>query len=273
MRTERDWGEAESRIEGRSQLQPDAEMKCFQMLFLTSNSKEVLRMNFQIIGDSDCPLVQIRLNRGETVKVENGAMAYMQGVSLTGKMNSRKGGFGGVLGAIGRSLTSGESIFITQAVGDTDGGILGVAPAIPGKITSLPVGSSQYCLNTGAFLACDDTVSYRMVSQNIGKALFAGTGGLFVMESEGEGDLLVNAFGDIMELNVMPGKDILVDNDHVVAWDQSLDYRIEVASGAFGFTTGEGLVNRFSGSGKVLIQTRNIRSLAAEVNKYIPSDN
>jgi len=34
-------------------------------------------------------------------------------------------------------------------------------------------------------------------------------------------------------------------------------------SGTFGFTTGEGLVNRFMGEGKVYIQTRNLSSLAS----------
>ena len=38
----------------------------------------------------------------------------------------------------------------------------------------------------------------------------------------------------------------------MVAWDASLNYDIHVASGIFGFTTGEGIVNEFHGSGTVL---------------------
>ncbi|MBT8846585.1 TIGR00266 family protein, partial [Lactobacillus delbrueckii subsp. bulgaricus] len=53
-----------------------------------------------------------------------------------------------------------------------------------------------------------------------------------------------------------------IDNEHVIAWDANLDYDIKVASGMFGFTSGEGLVNHFTGDGKVLIQTRNLHSLA-----------
>lgn len=37
----------------------------------------------------------------------------------------------------------------------------------------------------------------------------------------------------------------------------------------FGFKTGEGLVNRFTGSGKVLIQTRNIQSLAGILSPFM----
>lgn len=36
-----------------------------------------------------------------------------------------------------------------------------------------------------------------MEKQNIGKAIFGGTGGLFVIETEGEGQLLISGFGDI----------------------------------------------------------------------------
>ncbi|MBT9003188.1 TIGR00266 family protein, partial [Lactobacillus delbrueckii subsp. bulgaricus] len=175
--------------------------------------------------------------------------------------------------AIGRSLTSGESMFITQATGDADGGQIGVAPAIPGEIVKLSVGKQQYCLNTGAFLASDDSVSYKMRSQKLSKAAFGGTGGFYVMQTEGEGDMLVNAFGDLVELTVTSDKPISIDNEHVIAWDSSLDYDIQVASGMFGFTSGEGLVNHFTGDGKVLIQTRNLHSLAEALQPFIVEKN
>lgn len=229
-------------------------------------------MRYRILGDSDCPLAEVNLSAGEIIKIERGAMAYSSNVSLEGKMNSGKKGIGGMLGAIGRSITSGESMFMTHATGQMEGAFIGIAPSIPGKISCLNVGGAhQYRLNTGVFLACDDSVEYTMESQNIGKAFLGGTGGLFVMETKGTGDLLVSAFGDILEMEVSPQRPLLIDNEHVVAWDASLDYQIRVASGTFGFTTGEGVVNEFYGSGKVLIQTRNIRSLAEAVRPFIPT--
>ncbi|MFT8384107.1 MAG: AIM24 family protein, partial [Lacticaseibacillus paracasei] len=63
----------------------------------------------------------------------------------------------------------------------------------------------------------------------------------------------------------------VIDNSHVVAWDSKLNYNIQPASGIIGFTTGEGLVNRFSGSGTVYIQTRNIEALANLVQPFLPS--
>ena len=228
-------------------------------------------MNYQIKGDSDCPMIVARLEQGETIMMESGAMVFMQDVELQGNLNSKQKGLGGLLGAIGRSLTSGESMFITSATGKSDEAIVGIAPSVPGKIVKLEVGGYvQYRLNTGACVCCDNDVAYEMKSQDISKAFFSGTGGLFVMETTGTGDIFVSAFGDILELEVTPEKPLVIDNEHVVAWDSSLEYHIEVASGIIGFTSGEGLVNKFSGSGKVLIQTRNIHSLANQLIPYMP---
>ena len=210
-------------------------------------------MRYKILGDSDCPLVHIQLDMNEKVKIERGAMAYVSNVDLEGKMNSSKKGLGGVLGAIGRSITSGESMFMTHATGKSSDSYIGIAPAIPGKINCLHVDG--------------------MKSQNVGKALLGGTGGFFIMQTQGEGDILVSAFGDILPLEVTPDHPITIDNEHVVAWDASLNYDIHVASGIFGFTTGEGIVNEFHGSGTVLIQTRNVHNLAEAIRPFLPSSN
>ena len=231
-------------------------------------------MRYKILGDSDCPLVHIELGMNEKAKIERGAMAYVSNVDLEGKMNSSKKGLGGVLGAIGRSLTSGESMFMTHATGNSNDAYIGIAPAIPGKIHCLHVeANKQYCLNTGAFLASDESVDYIMKSQNVGKALFGGTGGFFIMQSQGEGDLLVSAFGDILPLEVTPDHPVTIDNEHVVAWDAFLNSNSHAAGGLFGFTTGDGHVNEFRGSGTVLIQTRNVHNLADAIRPFLPSSN
>ena len=228
-------------------------------------------MRYQILGDSDNPLLEVALVQNETIRLERGAMVYMQDVNLEGRMTSNSKGLGGVLKALGRSMTSGESFFISEATGMTNDALIGIAPSVTGCIRHLDVGARQYRLNTGAFLACDAGVQYNMVSQkSVGKAIFGGTGGFFIMETTGSGDLFVNAFGDMMELEVRPGRALVIDNGHVVAWDSTLDYQIRVASGTFGFKSGEGLVNEFHGSGKVLIQTRNIKSLADTLIPYLP---
>lgn len=228
-------------------------------------------MKYQIKGDSDCPIVEINLDRGKKVRIERGSMAYMSNTMIEGKMNGNKKGLSGALGALGRALTSGESIFITEAVGVEDDGILGIAPSIPGKIVCLEIEPGHhYCLNDGAFLACDEGVTYEMKKQSLGRALLGGTGGFFVMHTAGRGNLLINAYGDIQEIEVTDEHPISIDNEHVVAWEDTLNYELKIASGTFGFTTGEGIVNEFHGNGKVYIQSRNIHSLASALIPYLP---
>ena len=74
-------------------------------------------MYYTIKGDSDCPLVEITLNQNEKVKIERGSMAYMSNVSLEGKRNDKGAGCKGVMGEMGRSIASGESMVRTEATG------------------------------------------------------------------------------------------------------------------------------------------------------------
>lgn len=228
-------------------------------------------MNYTIKGDSDCPLVEITLQNNEQVLIENGSMAYMRDVKIEGKMNSKSKGIGGFFSALGRSLTSGESMFITEATATSSDALLGIAPSVPGKVVCLKVDQTkQFYLNTGSFVACDKGVSYEMKSQSVSKALLAGTGGLYIMHTSGTGDVLINAFGDIQTVQVDENHPIIIDNEHVVAWEDSLTYNLKVASGTFGFTTGEGIVNEFHGNGIVYIQSRNIHNLANALLPFIP---
>ncbi len=228
-------------------------------------------MNYTLTNSSVFPLVEVTLNKSESIRLERGAMVYHHGeVSLEGKMNSNgSGGLGGVLKAIGRSAVSGESMFITTATGLANGAKIGIAPGTPGAIRELPIGTQQWRINDGSFLACDEGVTYVMQRQSLGKAVFAGSGGLFVMETAGSGTMLVTSYGDLLEVQLDGTRPLVVDNTHVVAWSKELTYSMKFASGTFGFKSGEGLVNEFQGRGTVLIQTRNIPSLAGMIQPYI----
>ena len=231
-------------------------------------------MQYELQGSSTFPIAVLQLGTGQRVQIESGAMIYHNGnIKLEGKMNSNgKSGLGGLMSAIGRSVTSGESFFITTAEGTADDGQLAIAPGNPGRIEELTLDAThQWRLNTGAFLAADSTASYSMIRQKTSGALFGGTGGFFIMESQGTGTMLVSAFGDLLPLDLDGSHDFVIDNNHVVAWSSDLDYDIEAASGVVGFTTGEGLVTRFHGQGRVYIQTRNIEALADMVKPFMPT--
>ena len=224
-------------------------------------------MNYTIDKSRQDPVAIITLRRGEEVMIERGSMVYHCGnVALEGTLNSNgRRGLGGVLSAIGRSMSSGESMFITRAIGETDGATIAIAPCIPGTISELTAKEgSQWRINDGAFLACGETVSYRMERQSVGKA-FLGTGGLFIMTTAGNGPVLIHSCGEVISIELDGSKGIVVDNDRALAWSETLNYQIRAASGVFGFTTGEGFVNEFSGRGTVLVQTRNLKSIISQI--------
>ena len=153
------------------------------------------------------------------------------------------------------------------------------APVGAETIQVLDVGAISYKITDGAFVAAESGVSLNVRSQNLGSAMFGQTGGFFICEASGVGKLAVSGFGSSFVLDVEPGKDIIIDNAHVVAWDSSLNHEISVAtqqsSGLLGqlvnsVTSGEGMVLKFSGRGKVVICSRNRENFIAWLLKGMP---
>ena len=228
-------------------------------------------MRFSMDSNMQFPLVELSLNQGETVFIQRGSMVYhTPNVILNTQLNASGSGLGRFVKAVGRSMVSGESTFITQAVAQSDNGYLALAPDAPGQVIPLQLGEKQYRLNDGAFLALDGTAYYTMERQSVGKALFGGQGGFFVMTTQGQGTLLANAFGSIKKLE-LHNQEVTIDNAHVVAWSQSLNYHVHLENGFWqSIGTGEGVVNTFQGTGEVYVQSLNLQTFAGSLSKFIP---
>ena len=222
---------------------------------------------FSVTGDVD-PFLHVSMKQGETIYCESDAMVMMEtALDLKGKMT------GGMGSAIMRRFANGESFFQQHIEAVRGSGDCLLSPTLPGAIEVVDVGARQYLLNDGAFVAATSGTEMKVRTQSIGNALFAQSGGFFVMETAGTGQVVVSGFGSMFQLDVEPGKDVVIDNSHVVCWDNSLKYEISVTTGGGagggggigGFlgnivnsvTSGEGIVLRFSGSGKVFICSRN----------------
>ena len=221
------------------------------------------RMKYTIDSNMQFPLVEIALEAGETAYIQQGSMVYhTPSVTLNTRLNGRGSGLGKLMGAIGRSFTSGESMFITQAISNADDGKLALAPSMPGQVIALDLGTKQYRLNDGAFLALDGSAQYKMERQSVGRAFFGGQGGLFVT-------LLANSFGSIKKLELNGGS-ITIDNAHVVAWSKDLNYDIHLENGFLqSIGTGEGIVNTFHGYGEIYVQSLNIETFSRVIGNHI----
>ncbi len=214
---------------------------------------------FEITGGVD-PLLTVKLEKGEAILAESNAMVAMDSVlSLKGKTR------GGIMASLARKFMNDESFFQQRIEADDEPGTVLLAPNLPGDVCILDVGPVQYLLSDGSFLACTEGVSLATKSQGLGRALLGNSGGFFVMGTEGSGRIAVSGFGSIREIEVTPDRPVTVDNGHLVAWDKNLSYDLSLNTGKHSIlgklvnsqTTGEGIVLKFRGSGKILVCSRN----------------
>ena len=228
---------------------------------------------FTVTGDND-PFLHVSLRHGESISCESDAMVMMESnLDLTGRMQ------GGSVGALARRLANGESFFQQHIKATRGDGDCLLAPTLPGAIEVLDVGAVQYKIADGAYMAATDGVEVTAQLQNIGAALFGSTGGFLIGQTSGSGQVAVTGFGTLFTLDVTPNNPITIDNGHVVAWDSRLNHQISLSTsqdrGLLGnivnsMTSSEGVVLKFSGSGKVIICSRNAGSFTAWVSSQIP---
>lgn len=207
---------------------------------------------------------EITLPPGGTVRVEAGAMAMTRG-DIT-MATSTQGGF---MKGLRRSL-GGESFFVND-FSSTRGGVVAVAAALPGDMTQVSLdGSGSLLVQSGSWIASDPTVDVDS-KWGGGKSFFSGEG-LILLRCSGRGDLLVSSYGAIRAATLAAGDSITLDTGHVVAFDETVQYKVRKA-GNWKSTIlgGEGLVTDFTGPGRVWLQTRSSSDLVAWLSARMPS--
>lgn len=112
-------------------------------------------------------------------------------------------------------------------------------------------------LDDGMFLACESSVEQQVVMRsNLSSAVF-GREGLFNLKLVGNGIVALESYVPRDELiEITLENDVLrVDGNFAVAWSGSLEFTVEKSTKTLlgSGMTGEGLVNVYRGSGKVLL--------------------
>ena len=131
-------------------------------------------------------------------------------------------------------------------------------------------GSSEIFLQSSAYVASSMNVDVDSKWQGF-KGFFSGEG-LFLLRCTGQGDLWFNTYGAMIEVPV--DGNYVVDTSHVVAFTSGLEYNVESVGGLKSlFLSGEGLVCRFHGQGKVWIQTRHPMAFANWAYPFRPQKN
>lgn len=224
-------------------------------------------VTFEIVAAGDAPVVRARIPAGGSLFADSGAMMTMS-PNLKVESSLR----GGVMGALSRSLLRGETFFYLTISAAQSAGEALLAPSTVGGIEMLQLGGTEYFLQKGSFLAAQHSVQLTTKTQNLTKGLFSGEG-FFVTRVSGSGTLVLNTFGALMPFDLAPGQEIVVDNFHVVAWESTTKYTITKAAAGWisSFTSGEGFVCRFTGPGRIYVQTRNPAAFAGWLSRYMPA--
>ncbi len=206
---------------------------------------------------------EITLPPGGSVRVEAGAMAMTRGdVQMS---TSTQGGF---LKGLKRSL-GGESFFVNDFA-SSSGGTVAVAPALPGDMALAAIdGSGALLVQSGSWIASDPSID--VDAKWGGSKMFFSGEGLILLRCSGSGEVLISAYGAILQHPLGAGEVITLDTGHVVAFDDTVQYSVRKAGSWKSTILGsEGLVTVFTGPGRVWMQTRSSGDFISWIVSQLP---
>ena len=190
--------------------------------------------------------------RQSNVTVQSGAMQWM-----VGNVNSTTGvkGVGDLLGKAFRSSVTNEPVIKPEYTGD---GVLVLEPTYRYIILEdLAEWNGSIVLDDGIFLACESSLKHKAVMRSSFSSAAAGNEGLFNLSLVGDGVVCLECDCPREELiEIYLENDVLkIDGNMAVAWSGSLEFTVERSGKTLlgSAASGEGLVNVYRGTGKVLL--------------------
>jgi len=224
-------------------------------------------MHFEIQYNPAHSLATAHLNPGETVRAEASAMVSMSR-SLDVETNTGPQGGGGFFKKLGRGILGGESFFQNVYRATSEAAHVSLAPQLCGSMIVHEMAGTDLLIQGSSYVAAPDSVLVDTKFQGF-KGFFSGES-LFFLKASGSGPVLMNAFGAIEVIDL--DGEMIVDTGHLVAFEQGIEYSIDKAGGGWiqSFLSGEGLVLRMRGRGKLYIQTRNPNEFGKTVGALLP---
>jgi len=215
-------------------------------------------MKYNIVSAPSYSLIEMNLDAGESVIVEPGSMAWMD-TTIKPKTEMKGGFFAGM-----KRKFAGESFFLNTYTAEDGSGTIGIAPGYSGDIVVRELNDETLYMERGAYLCHVGNIETSATWEG-----FAGTfaEGMLGLRVSGTGLLFFGSYGDIQEVEVKDS--YTIDNGYAVAWEQNLDYSIGRSGRSIrSFLFSDQLICRFHGNGKLWVQTRSPRNLAAWVHPF-----
>lgn len=224
-------------------------------------------MRYEIKGET-LPVVVCYLNDGETMITESGAMSWM-----SPNMEMKTSSNGGIGKALGR-MFSGDTLFQNNYTARGGEGLIAFASCFPGKIVPYDIAPGhELIVQKSGFLASEASVELSIFFQKkLGAGLFGGEG--FIMQKlSGSGTAFLEFDGHIVEYDLQPGQQIVVDTGYLAAMEPTCSMEIKAVPGVKNMVFGgEGLFNTIvTGPGHIWLQTMPISAVAGQIARYVPT--
>jgi len=209
----------------------------------------------------------VTLEDGETVRAEPGAMVGHSPTVRVETTTSRDG-----LLSSAKSMLGGESAFANEFVAEDGRGEVTLAPSTPGDVMEHDLDDETLYTVDGAFLAA--TPGIDIDSELGGLKSVLGEASLTPLALKGSGTAFITAYGGLERLDLDPGESYVLDNQHLVAWDDTVDFETRSVGGLKStLLGGEGLVFEFTGPGTAWYQTRDLDAFVSVIEPRLPGGN
>lgn len=214
-------------------------------------------------------VARLTLGGGESIRAEAGAlMATVPSVQVEARAE------GGIMKSLKRAALGGESFFVTSYTASPSGGWVDVAAFLPGDINVVDVTPGQaWFVQKGSWLAGASSIDIDTKWGGF-KNLFGSEGG-FLLRAEGQGPMVLSAYGAIEAWDLEPGQTVTLDTGHMVAYTEGMGMELRKVTGGLvqTFKSGEGLVFDFTGPGRLLVQTRNPNEFLGFISAAVGTGN
>lgn len=202
---------------------------------------------------------------GNSVKTQAGSMQWTAG---NVSMNSGVKGVGDFFGKALKGMATGESTSKPVYQGQ---GYLMLEPTYKHIILEdVSQWGSGMVLDDGMFLACDASVQEKVVRRsNISSAVLGGEG-LFNLSLVGNGVAVLESpvpRDEMIEI-VLENDEVKIDGNMAIAWSASLDFTVEKSGKSLlgSAVSGEGLVNVYRGTGRILMTPTTLGTTMSTAN-------
>lgn len=224
-------------------------------------------MQTEIVHSPGNAAARVRLESGETLTAEGGAMIAIGG-EVTLQTSTHQKGKGGILKAAKR-LLGGESFFLNHYTAGLSGGEVWLAQTLPGDMMKLALEGQTLIVQAGSFVASSAGVGMEVGWQGF-KNLLSGES-LFWLRIGGTGRLILSSYGAIYPVAV--NGEYIVDTGHIVAFEETLNFKLSKAGKSWwsSILGGEGLVCKFQGQGTVWCQSHNAPSFGQTIGPKLRS--